>query len=128
MELRREKTEAPTELWGYCKTCPHAARCRAGCTWTSHVLFGRAGNNPFCHSRALALARAGVVEKLEPVGAAPGRPFDFGQYRIVEAELTPDLELDPVIGLTRATQTFGITPDATGLWSSEALADCLGRP
>jgi radical SAM protein with 4Fe4S-binding SPASM domain len=124
-ELRREKTEAPVELWGFCKTCPHAARCRAGCTWTSHVLFGRAGNNPFCHSRVLALAEAGVVERLEPAGAAPGKPFDFGRYEIVEAGLGPDLELDPVIGLTLASQSFGLRPDAVGLWSKQELADCL---
>jgi radical SAM protein with 4Fe4S-binding SPASM domain len=126
-ELRREKTEAPVELWGFCKTCPHAARCRAGCTWTSHVLFGRAGNNPFCHSRVLALAEAGVVERLEPAGAAPGKPFDFGRYEIVEAGLGPDLELDPVIGLTLASQTFGLRPDAAGLWSKQELTDCLAR-
>jgi radical SAM protein with 4Fe4S-binding SPASM domain len=126
-QIRQEKTEAPTELWGFCKTCPHAQRCGAGCTWTSHVLFGRAGNNPFCHSRVLALAEAGVVEKLEPVGAAPGQPFDYGQYRIVEDRLGPDLELDPVIGLTLASQTFGLRRDAVGLWSQQELADCLGR-
>jgi radical SAM protein with 4Fe4S-binding SPASM domain len=126
-ELRLEKTEAPAELWGFCKTCRYAERCRAGCTWTSHVLFGRAGNNPFCHSRVLALAEAGVVEKLEPAGAAPGKPFDFGHYRIVETPLGPDLELDPVIGLTLASQTFGLRPDAVGLWSKQELADCLGR-
>jgi radical SAM protein with 4Fe4S-binding SPASM domain len=124
-ELREEKTQAPAELWGFCKTCRYAARCRGGCTWTSHVLFGRAGNNPFCHSRVLALAEAGRVERLEPAGAAPGKPFDYGHYRIVEAPLDPGLELDPVIGLTLASQTFGLRPDASSLWSKQELADCL---
>jgi radical SAM protein with 4Fe4S-binding SPASM domain len=126
-ELRREKVQAPAELWGFCKTCRHAERCRAGCTWTSHVLFGRPGNNPMCHFRVLALAEAGLVEKLEPVGAAPGTPFDFGHYRIVETELGPDLELDPVIGLTLASQTFGLSPGAKSLWSKQELADCIGK-
>ena len=81
--LVAERTASAVELWGFCKTCPFAKRCGGGCTWTSHVLFGRPGNNPLCHSRALALAEAGVVETLEPAEAAPGKPFDFGRYRIV---------------------------------------------
>jgi radical SAM protein with 4Fe4S-binding SPASM domain len=124
-DLAREQAEAPVGLWGFCKTCPFAARCRGGCTWTSHVLFGRPGNNPFCHSRALALAEAGFVEKLEPVSAAPGEPFDFGRYQIVETPLGPDLETDPVIGLTLASQAFGLRPDAVGLWSRQDLSDTL---
>jgi radical SAM protein with 4Fe4S-binding SPASM domain len=123
--LARERVDSPVELWGFCKTCPFAARCRGGCTWTSHVLFGRPGNNPFCHSRALALAQAGFVEKLEPVSAAPGEPFDFGRYQIVETPLGPDLEADPVIGLTLASQAFGLRPDAVGLWSRQDLLDTL---
>jgi len=123
--LRREKTESPVELWGFCKSCPFAARCKGGCTWTSHVLFGRPGNNPFCHSRALAMAAAGLVEKIEPVAAAPGAPFDFGHYRIVEAPLGGEIEADPVIGLTKASQVFGLSPDAKGLWSKRELSDTL---
>jgi len=124
-QLRREKTESPVELWGFCKTCPFAARCKGGCTWTSHVLFGRPGNNPFCHSRALAMAAAGLVEKIEPVTAAPGEPFDFGCYRIVEAPLGPDIEADPVIGMTKASQVFGLSADAKSLWSKRDLSDTL---
>ncbi|MFZ3354074.1 MAG: radical SAM protein [Xanthobacteraceae bacterium] len=127
--LRREKTESPTELWGFCKSCPYAARCKGGCTWTSHVLFGRPGNNPFCHSRALALAEAGVVEKVERVTKAPGEPFDFGHYRIVEVPFGPDIEADPVIGMTKVSQVFGLSSEAAGLWSKRELSDTLdGRP
>jgi radical SAM protein with 4Fe4S-binding SPASM domain len=121
------RTAARVELWGFCKTCPFAERCGGGCTWTSHVLFGRPGNNPFCHSRALALAEAGVVETLEPAAAAPGRPFDFGHYRIAERPLGPDLEADPVIGMTMASQAFGLRRDAAGLWSRQELADALAQ-
>ena len=124
-QLKSERTESPTELWGFCKTCPFAARCKGGCTWTSHVLFGRPGNNPFCHSRALALAEAGLVEKIEPVTAAPGKPFDFGQYRIVEAAFGPDIEADPLIGMTKASQIFGLGSQVTSLWSKRELADAL---
>jgi len=123
--LARER-ETPVELWGLCKTCPYAERCRAGCTWTSHVLFGRAGNNPFCHSRALALAQAGRIERLEPAGAAPGTPFDFGCYQIIEEAMPADLESDPVIGLTVASQTFGLAPDTVGVWSQQEISETLG--
>jgi radical SAM protein with 4Fe4S-binding SPASM domain len=123
--LRQERMAAPTELWGFCKTCPHAAYCRAGCTWTSHVLFGRPGNNPFCHFRALALAQTGIVEKLEPVEAAPGQPFDFGRFRIVEAPLGPDLDSDPTVAMTVAGQVLGVRSDAAGLWSDGDLAHAL---
>jgi radical SAM protein with 4Fe4S-binding SPASM domain len=128
-QLRQEKTESPTELWGFCKSCAYATRCKGGCTWTSHVLFGRPGNNPFCHSRALAMAEAGLVEKIEPVTAAPGAPFDFGHFRIVEVPFGPDIEADPVIGMTKASQIFGLRADAAGLWSKGELSDTLaGRP
>ena len=125
--IAREKMEAPVELWGFCKTCPFAERCRGGCTWTSHVLFGRPGNNPFCHSRALVLSAAGVVETLEPIAEPPGEPFDFGRYRIVEAPLAQDLDSDPVIAMTMASHAFGLRRDATGVWSSEELSEALGR-
>ncbi|HEU4869322.1 MAG TPA: radical SAM protein, partial [Pyrinomonadaceae bacterium] len=36
-------------LWGFCGSCYYADVCKAGCTWTTHSLFGRAGNNPYCH-------------------------------------------------------------------------------
>jgi radical SAM protein with 4Fe4S-binding SPASM domain len=126
-ELRQEKKEQPAELWGFCKTCAYAQRCRAGCTWTSHVLFGRAGNNPFCHSRALALAEVGLAEKLELVAAAPGKPFDFGEYRIAEAPLNSVLETDPIVGLTVLSQNFGLHPDARSAWSSAELVAALER-
>jgi radical SAM protein with 4Fe4S-binding SPASM domain len=126
-DLVRERRESPVELWGFCRTCPFAERCRAGCTWTSHVLFGRAGNNPFCHSRALALAEAGLIEKLEPVAAAPGEPFDYGHYRIVQAPCGPELEDDPVIAVTTASRAFGLRPEAASVWSKQDLTDFLAR-
>jgi hypothetical protein len=88
-------------------------------------LFGRPGNNPFCHSRALAMAKAGLMEKLEPVTAAPGEPFDFGCYRIVEVPFGPDIETDPVIGMTKVSQVFGLNAGAAGLWSKQELSEAL---
>ena len=47
------------DLWGFCRTCYYAEICMGGCTWTSHALFGRPGNNPMCHHRALEMDKAG---------------------------------------------------------------------
>jgi radical SAM protein with 4Fe4S-binding SPASM domain len=123
-DLVRERTTQPTPLWGLCASCPFAARCRGGCTWTAHVLFGRPGNNPYCHSRALTLAGEGKVETLQRVEAAPGAPFDYGRYEIVEAPLA-SIEADPLIGVTMASKVFGLKRDLAGLWSADELAAAL---
>ena len=56
--LRYTRDRTIDDLWGFCRTCYYADTCRAGCTWTSFVLFGKAGNNPYCHHRALELESA----------------------------------------------------------------------
>ena len=48
---------------------------------------GRPGNNPFCHHRALELARRGQRERLVQVERPPGVPFDQGRFEIVLEEL-----------------------------------------
>jgi hypothetical protein len=60
--------------------------CKAGCTWTGHVLFGRRGNNPICHHRALELMSAGKRERIVRVAAAPGEPFDHARFEVVEED------------------------------------------
>jgi hypothetical protein len=81
--LRFTRDRSVDDLWGRCRTCYYADVCRGGCTWTSHVLFGREGNNPYCHYRALTLARSGLRERLVKVANAPGRPFDYGRFELV---------------------------------------------
>lgn len=71
------------DLWGYCHGCYYAEVCMAGCTWTSHALFGRAGNNPMCHYRALEFQKQGLRERLVKVKDAGGLPFDHGEFEIV---------------------------------------------
>lgn len=71
------------ELWGYCQSCYYSSVCMTGCTWTSHVLFGRRGNNPFCHHRALQLDREGKRERIRKIQEAEGVPFDFGLFEII---------------------------------------------
>jgi radical SAM protein with 4Fe4S-binding SPASM domain len=78
-------TPAATEpLWGFCRTCDYAELCRGGCSWTAHVFFGRRGNNPYCHHRALVHAREGKRERLVLEQHAPGEPFDHGVFGLIE--------------------------------------------
>jgi radical SAM protein with 4Fe4S-binding SPASM domain len=90
--LRFTRDRTASELWGYCRGCYYADACRGGCSWTSHVLFGRRGNNPYCHHRALELLREGKRERLVQTARADGKPFDYGRFDVV-LEDWPDNEL-----------------------------------
>jgi radical SAM protein with 4Fe4S-binding SPASM domain len=81
--LRFTRDRTVDSLWGYCRTCYYADTCRAGCTWTSFVFFGKAGNNPYCHHRALEMQRQGKRERLVQRDGAQGLPFDHGHFEIV---------------------------------------------
>jgi radical SAM protein with 4Fe4S-binding SPASM domain len=81
--LRYTRDRTVEDLWGYCRGCYYADECRAGCTWTSFVLFGKAGNNPYCHHRALEFQRENLRERVIKVSDAPGQPFDHGLFDIV---------------------------------------------
>jgi radical SAM protein with 4Fe4S-binding SPASM domain len=85
--LRYTRDRTVDSLWGFCRTCYYADTCRAGCTWTSFVFFGKPGNNPYCHHRALEMKRAGKRERLVAREAAPGLPFDYGRFEIVVEDL-----------------------------------------
>lgn len=78
----RSRTRA--DLWGFCQTCDFAESCFGGCTFTAHALLGRAGNNPYCHFRARTLRKRGRRERLVPVAAAAGLPFDTGRFELLE--------------------------------------------
>jgi radical SAM protein with 4Fe4S-binding SPASM domain len=90
--LRYTRDRTTRDLWGFCATCYYAEECMSGCTWTSFVALGRAGNNPYCHHRALEMQRAGKRERVMKVTAAPGEPFDHGVFTIVVEE-TPLTEM-----------------------------------
>ena len=75
------------DLWGFCATCYYADVCRAGCTWTSHSLLGRPGNNPYCHHRALTLAAEGRRERVVKVEEAGPGSFAIGRFELVEEAL-----------------------------------------
>jgi radical SAM protein with 4Fe4S-binding SPASM domain len=81
--LRYTRDRTVEDLTGYCRTCYYADTCRAGCTWTGSVLFGKPGDNPYCHHRALERDRAGLRERLVLREAAPGEPFDNAVFELI---------------------------------------------
>ncbi len=82
-ELAFTRHRTVDDLWGFCRACPFAATCLGGCSFTAHALFGRPGNNPYCHYRARSLAAQGKRERLVLKENAPGKPFDHGAFDIV---------------------------------------------
>ena len=86
-ELNFTRDRTTNDLWGHCATCYYADVCRGGCSWTSTVLFGKPGNNPYCHHRVLELKKRGLKERLVKVADAPGTFFDQGLFAIVEEPL-----------------------------------------
>lgn len=88
--LRFTRDRTVEDLSGYCRTCYYNDTCRAGCSWTTHVLFGKPGDNPYCHHRALELLREGKRERIVKVAEAGGQPFDHGRYEIVVEDWPPD--------------------------------------
>ncbi len=93
--LRYTRDRTIDDLWGFCRTCYYAEPCMSGCTWTSHVVFGRPGNNPYCHHRALELSSRGLRERVVPVEMAPGTPFDHGRFALIEEPLATEERLPP---------------------------------
>jgi len=103
--LRFTRNDRRSELWGRCADCYYADDCLGGCSWTAHSLFGKRGNNPYCHHRALELLRLGRRERLVQVAAAGGAPFDHGRFEIVE-ERWPLAELERARAVVAGTETF----------------------
>ncbi|MGD0042933.1 MAG: SPASM domain-containing protein [Isosphaeraceae bacterium] len=115
-------------LWGFCRTCPNAERCRGGCTWTTHVLMGRPGNNPYCHYRALELQKRGLRERIQRVKQAPGLPFDHGQFELVTEPIESlDDELESPVPMSYLARLFDLVPQAKSLWPEDSVARALQR-
>jgi radical SAM protein with 4Fe4S-binding SPASM domain len=70
-------------LWGYCRTCYYADVCGGGCTWMAHSLFGRPGNNPYCHYRVLELEKQGFRERIRKIEHAVPEPFAVAKFELV---------------------------------------------
>ncbi|HUJ60919.1 MAG TPA: radical SAM protein [Kofleriaceae bacterium] len=91
-ELAFTRRRTIDDLWGFCRRCPFAATCMGGCSFTAHAVFGRPGNNPYCHFRARTLARQGLRERLVPATPPPGTPFDSGTFELVVEPLGDALQ------------------------------------
>jgi len=105
-ELAFTRRRTVDDLWGFCRGCPFAATCMAGCSFTAHAVFGRPGNNPYCHFRARSFAKQGLRERLVPATPAAGVPFDSGTFDVVVeplAAIDPHAELapEPLVQITR---------------------------
>lgn len=81
--LRFTRDRTTKDLWGFCGDCYYADVCKAGCTWTSSVLFGKPGNNPYCHHRSVELQKQGKRERVVKKESAPNLPFDAGKFELV---------------------------------------------
>ncbi|MBX3268718.1 MAG: radical SAM protein [Sandaracinaceae bacterium] len=82
-ELAFTRARTRADLSGFCAECPYADTCLGGCSFTAHSFFGRPGNDPYCHFRALHHARRGLRERLVATDPASGRPFDHGLFELV---------------------------------------------
>src|SRR6185436_4276129 len=102
-ELAFTRRRTVDDLWGFCRTCAFASTCMGGCSFTAHAVFGRPGNNPYCHYRARTLKKQGLRERLVPATPAPGTPFDSGTFDvIVEPFDAPDApRVDDLVQITR---------------------------
>jgi radical SAM protein with 4Fe4S-binding SPASM domain len=125
VEVTHLRNRTRDDLWGYCASCHYADVCKAGCTWTSHCILGRAGNNPYCIHRALEFEARGERERLVFRDAAPGRPFDFGRYDLVVEPLPAETPpADTLAGRNLAT-LLALPPSSPGLWSEAELRGVL---
>ena len=125
-ELRHLWHRTSDDLWGFCKTCYYADSCKAGCTWTAHTLLGRPGNNPYCIHRATELEKQGVRERVVKREAAPGDPFDFGRFDIVEEPIHTSDGAPSIVGLALGDVT-SLRTDEPGIWSAADLKAVLRR-
>lgn len=118
------------DLWGFCRTCYYAEVCRGGCTWTADSLFGRPGNNPYCHHRTLELEKRGLRERVVKRREAPQKSFATGEFELIleaipgreartvqlaEAAPSPEPETLVKIGKKRSYDDEGRVPPTLDL-------------
>jgi radical SAM protein with 4Fe4S-binding SPASM domain len=139
MSLRAIWDEAPAlqirrgevALWGECARCEYAEVCRGGCTFTAHAFFGRAGNNPYCHYRALKLRRQGRRERIVPQAPAPGTPFDHGRFELIEEPFDspePETPAYDLVQLRHARREHGPAAEPLdGVFASDTGTDHRSR-
>src|SRR6202167_1462035 len=102
-EIHFGRLRSVEDLWGFCRTCYYADVCRGGCTWTSHSLLGRPGNNPYCHHRVLELRKQGLRERVVKQKEAAAASFAVGEFELLTERIpSSDHPGDTVISHTTA--------------------------
>lgn len=104
------------DLWGFCRTCYYADVCRGGCTWTSHSLLGKPGNNPYCHYRVLELQKQGLRERIAKVQDAGPASFAVGRFDLVTERIADG---EPVASVVRSGQVIELAWKNRGKRSPE---------
>jgi Y-X(10)_GDL-associated radical SAM protein len=87
-EIHFGRLRSVESLWGFCRTCYYADVCRGGCTWTSHSLLGKPGNNPYCHYRALELNKQGMRERVVKIRDAAKTSFAVGEFELITERIS----------------------------------------
>ncbi|MCA9508748.1 MAG: radical SAM protein [Myxococcales bacterium] len=82
--IKKHRIRGVKDLWGFCARCDFKEICLGGCTFTSHSVFDRPGNNPYCHYRALKFKSEGKRERLIKIKNAPNKAFDNGKWELIE--------------------------------------------
>lgn len=123
-ELRVIRERTVDDLWGFCRGCYYAETCKGGCTWTSHCLLGRPGNNPYCIHRALELEQQGLRERVVKVEAAPGLPFDNGRFEIVVEPMPETGDTPSLVGVPLA-DVLALKSSSAGAWTGAERTDRL---
>lgn len=123
-EVTHLKRRTRDNLWGFCAGCYYGDVCLGGCSWTSHCVMGRPGNNPYCSHRAVQLAAEGLAERLVQVEGAAGVPFDAGRFAIVQEPLLDDTAVDSLFGIPVA-EIVSATPRAGSVRPSSSFAAYL---
>ncbi len=123
-EVNFIKERTTEDLWGFCGGCYYADICKAGCTWTSEVFFGKPGNNPYCIHRATEQQQKGIQERISLKEVAPGLPFDQGLYQINEEPFDDSRSISQLSGHD-LEKCLELTPDTPSIWTDAEIDELL---
>jgi len=100
-EIHFGRMRSVDSLWGFCRTCYYADVCRAGCTWTSHSLLGKPGNNPYCHHRVLELNKQGLRERVVKIREAAKTSFAVGEFELITERISDGTVVNSSLSVPR---------------------------
>lgn len=127
-DLTYVKNRTKDDFWGFCRDCYYADVCKAGCLWTSYVLFGRDGNNPYCIHRAMEHDQRGQRERLTLAAMAPGGPFDRGRFKLSTEPSRRSAASTTAPGALEFShsEVTQLNWDSSSIWPRKTMLDVLG--